>query len=183
MGSPAKILESERAKYPAMQVDEILVWRRWLQLHQAEYDRFDYNVRIGTGVDPGQAFADKIDADLAAKGIQKPAVGPSLGERLRAGAIATRQLRLDAVGYQGPQPTIFEVKRRAGPQNVGQLLVYRTVWTAANPGGPAPNLHLVAADTMPHILGTVTEAGITLELVDQVDFSALSPGRLIPPSA
>ena len=123
MGTPAQRLESERAKYPAMQVDEILVWRNWLQVHQAEYDRFDYNVRIGTGTDPGPAFPRNI----------------------RDMAIAIRSLRLDAVGYQGAAPTIFEVKRRAGPQNIGQLLTYKHLWTAAFPSSPAPALVLVGA--------------------------------------
>jgi hypothetical protein len=152
MGTPAQRLESERALYPAMQVDEILVWRKWLQLHQAEYDRFDYNVRIGTGVDPGPAFPDNI----------------------RKMAIAIRSLRLDAVGYKGAAPTIFEVKRRAGPENVGQLLTYRAVWEAQQLSEVAPALVLVASDTSTHILPVVQQSGIQLVLVP-TDFSFLSP--------
>src|SRR5713101_7424613 len=143
MGTPAQRLESERAKYPAMQVDEILVWRNWLQLHQGEYDRFDYNVRIGTGVDPGPAFPQNI----------------------RDMAIAIRSLRLDAVGYQGATPTIFEVKRRAGPQNVGQLLTYRAVWEAQQLSTVAPRLGLVASDVMQHILPIVQQSDIRLVMI------------------
>jgi hypothetical protein len=152
MGTPAQRLESERAKYPAMQVDEILVWRNWLQLHQAEYDRFDYNVRIGTGVDPGAAFPQNI----------------------RDMAIAIRSLRLDAVGYQGDTPTIFEVKRRAGPENVGQLLTYRTVWEAQQLSSSGPRLVLVASDVITHNLPIVQQSNIELVLVP-TDFSFLSP--------
>lgn len=152
MGTPAQRLESERATYPAMQVDEILVWRNWLQLHQAEYDRFDYNVRIGTGVDPGPAFPDNI----------------------RKMAIAIRSLRLDAVGWKGDTPTIFEVKRRAGPENVGQLLTYRAVWEAQQLSAAAPTLVLVASDVVAHILPVVQQSGIQLVIV-ATDFSFLSP--------
>lgn len=152
MGTPAQRLESERALYPAMQVDEILVWRNWLQLHQAEYDRFDYNVRIGTGVDPGPAFPQNI----------------------RDMAIAIRSLRLDAVGWQGAAPTIFEVKRRAGPENIGQLVVYRDVWVAQGLSATAPTLRLVASDLITHILPTVQQVGIQLDIV-QTNFSFLSP--------
>lgn len=152
MGTPAQRLESERALYPAMQVDEILVWRNWLKLHQAEYDRFDYNVRIGTGVDPGPAFPQNI----------------------RDMAIAIRSLRLDAVGYQGATPTIFEVKRRAGPENVGQLLTYRAVWEAQQPAALAPALVLVCSDLVQHILPIVQQSNIRLDLVP-TDFSFLSP--------
>lgn len=154
MGTPAQRLESERAKYPAMQVDEILVWRNWLQLHQAEYDRFDYNLRIGTGVDPGPSFPDNI----------------------RQMAIAIRSLRLDAVGYQGGTPTIFEVKRRAGPENVGQLLTYRAVWESQQLSAAAPALVLVCSDLSQHILPIVQQSGIRLELVP-TDFSFLSPSQ------
>ena len=160
MGTPAQRLESERAKYPAMQVDEILVWRNWLQLHEREYDRFDYNVRIGTGVDPGPAFPQNI----------------------RDMAIAIRSLRLDAAGWQGTTPTIFEVKRRAGPENVGQLLTYRAVWEAARLSATPPKLVLVASDVMQHILPIVQQSNITLVMVP-TDFSFLSPrstGRPLP---
>src|SRR6266436_1515127 len=135
MGTPAQRLESERALYPAMQVDEILVWRNWLKLHQAEYDRFDYNVRIGTGVDPGPAFPQNI----------------------RDMAIAIRSLRLDAVGWQSAAATIFEVKRRAGPENVGQLLTYRAVWESQQLSAAAPTLVLVCSDLIQHILPIVQQ--------------------------
>jgi hypothetical protein len=150
LGTPAQRLESERATYPAMQVDEILVWRNWLQLHQGEYDRFDYNVRIGTGVDPGPAFPDNI----------------------RKMAIAIRSLRLDAVGWKGDVPTIFEVKRRAGPENVGQLLTYRAVWEAQSGFAIAPRLVLVASELIQHILPIVAQSNITLV---PTNFSFLSP--------
>jgi len=135
-----------------MQVDEILVWRNWLKLHQAEFDRFDYNVRIGTGVDPGPAFPQNI----------------------RDMAIAIRSLRLDAVGWQGAAATIFEVKRRAGPENVGQLLTYRAVWESQQLSAAAPTLVLVCSDLIQHILPIVQQSNIRLDLVP-TDFSFLSP--------
>jgi hypothetical protein len=155
MGSPAQRLESERAKYPALQVDEILVWRAWLQLHQGEYDRFDYNTRLGVDVDPGPNFPDNI----------------------RKSAIALNSLRIDAVGWQGDRPTIFEVKRRAGPQNVGQLLTYKHLWQAANLSATAPSLMLVFNQLSQHIIGVTAASGIQLSQVD-VDFSSLAPQRL-----
>src|SRR6266851_4476427 len=155
MGSPAQRLESDRAKYPAMQVDEILVWRAWLQLHQGEYDRFDYNTRLGTDVDPGPNFPDNI----------------------RKAAIALNSLRVDAVGWQFLRPTIFEVKRRAGPQNIGQLLTYKHLWMASSMIGAEPALVLVFNTLSQHILGGGGASGIQLSQVD-VDFSSLAPQRL-----
>ena len=151
-GTPAQRLESERAKYPAMQVDEILVWKNWLILHQQDYQRFDYNVLLGLNVDPGPTFPDYV----------------------RKAAIATRSLRIDAVGWQGDQPTIFEVKRRAGPENIGQLLVYRSKWNQQQMSSLAPFLFLVCSAFMPHIVEAAAEAGIKLDVVP-TDFSFLSP--------
>ncbi|SRR5712691_1465531 len=182
MATPAQRLESERAKYPAMQVDEILVWRNWLKIHELEYDllppewiarrvgdvgarpqpgdRFDYNVRLGVNVDPGPNFPDNI----------------------RRAAIASRSLRVDAMGWKFVAPQLFEVKRRAGPQNVGQLLVYRDVWKAAAIPFAAPQLVLVCSDFTSHILPTAQASQIRIELVP-TDFSWLSPraiGRPLP---
>ena len=155
MGTPAQRLESERTKYPAMNVDEVLVWREFLRLHQTEFDRFDYNTRIGSGTDPG----------------------PEFSENIRKMAVALSQLRLDAVGFRGEAATIFEVKRNAGPQNVGQLLTYNAVWTRAKMSPVPPSLVLVCADFTPNILPVIADTGIRLEKLS-VDFSVLAPQRL-----
>jgi hypothetical protein len=136
-----------------MQVDEILVWRQWLLLHQQQYSRFDYNVYIGIALDPG----------------------PTYSEQIRKMAIALRQKRIDAVGYQSTQATIFEVKRRAGPENIGQVLVYAHYWPVTFSGTPTPQLAIVASDTDPHLPDVLAKLGIRLDLVSGVDFSVLSP--------
>ncbi len=155
MSSPAQRFESDRLKFPAMQVDEILVWRNWLELHQQEYDRFDYNVRIGKGHE----------------------IGPEFPENIRRDAMLTGQLRLDAVGYKGAQATIFEVKRRAGPQNVGQLLTYNAVWIGSALSPAPPLLVLVCADYSPNILPVIRDTGIHLDVVP-TSFTTLAPQRL-----
>ena len=160
MATPAQQLQSERAKYPAMQVDEILVWRAWLLTHQALYDRFDYNVAIGIAQDPGPAYTDAI----------------------RKMAIFIRSKRLDAIGWQANTPTIFEVKRRAGPENVGQLVIYQHWWPKSFPGAPVAKLVLVASDADPHILPVLAQFGIDYNPVSGVNFSVLGPGRIIPPA-
>lgn len=165
-----------------MQVDEILVWRNWLKIHELEYGllpdfwiarraadagtrpqpaaRFDYNVRLGVNVDPGPVFPDNI----------------------RRAAIASRSLRVDAMGWKDGAPVLFEVKRRAGPQNTGQLLVYLYVWKEAEIPTAAPQLVLVCSDFSSHILPLSKAAQIRIDVVP-TDFSWLSPrsiGRPLP---
>jgi hypothetical protein len=158
--TPAQQLESERSKYPAMQVDEILVWRAWLLTHQKLYDRFQYDVAIGIAQDPGPAYADNI----------------------RKMAVFIRSKRLDAVGWRGNTPYIFEVKRRAGPENVGQLVIYQHWWPFSYPGAPAAQLVLVATDADPHIVPVLAKFAIEYDQVSGVNFSVLGPGRIIPPA-
>ncbi len=155
MSSPAQRFEADRLKFPAMQVDEILVWRNWLELHQQEYDRFDYDVHVGKGHE----------------------IGPEFAENIRRDAMLTGQLRIDAVGYKDGQATIFEVKRRAGPQNVGQLLSYNAVWIRSGLSPAPPFLVLVCADYTPNILPVVRDTGIRLDVVP-TSFAALAPQRL-----
>lgn len=150
MGTLAQRLESERFKYPGLLPDEVLVLRAWLALHQSEYDRFDYNMRIGQGIDPGDAYSPEV----------------------RKQAILNTQLRIDAVAWKGTQPTIIEVKRRTTPSNVGQILTYASVWKIEFPSGPAPILRLVCNTFSPNILPRVRESQINLDVV-QVDFSGL----------
>ena len=128
------------------------MWVAWLESNQQQYDRFQYNVRIGDGSDPG----------------------PTFSATMRAMAIKLTQLRLDAVGWQGSLPTIFEVKRRAGPNNVGQLLTYDAVWRTQAYTPVNPRLVLVASSYNPNILPVINNTGIDLQIVP-VNFSVLAP--------
>lgn len=149
--TPAQRLQQERFRYPGLLPREIIVFRAWLRLHEKEYDRFDFNYRIGTGFDPG------------------PTVSPSL----RRMAIQNSQKRIDAVAYAGGHVTLIEVKDRAGHSAVGQIVGYRHLWAAAHPGDAAPRLLMVAnrlQEDMPVVLAGL---GIEVNLVE-ADFSELA---------
>ena len=152
MTTTAQRMESDRAKYPGLLVDEILVWKAWLLLNQQDYQRFDYNTRIGQGQDPG----------------------PTFNQTYRDMAIQLTQLRIDAVGWQGNIPTIFEVKRNAGAQNIGQLLTYDAVWRINRVSNANPRLVLVCAQFQPNISQVALETGIDINTV-AVNFSVLAP--------
>jgi hypothetical protein len=150
MATPAQRLESDRHKYPGMAPREVIIFREWLKLHQSEYTSFSYNVRVGNGIDPGQDY---------------PAI-------YRSQYIENTQKRIDALAWNGEQPTIIEVKDRATGSSMSQILTYKALWPITFPDAPAPKLLLVtnrvAAD-MPMVLDA---SGITLEIVP-ADFSVL----------
>lgn len=155
MGSPAQRFAGDRATYPGMQTAEIIVWREFLKAQGASYDRFDYNVRLGPGVTPPD----------------------SLVEPYRSASIEASKLRVDAVGWRGGLPTLFEVERYAKPRAIGQVLAYRAAWEAAGGSTASPAVALVCADYNPHIRPVLEEHAIDLYIYP-VDFSQLAPARL-----
>lgn len=149
--TPAQKLQSERLKYPGLLPREIIVLRNWLKLHESEYTRFDYNVRLGSGDDPGPSWPDNI----------------------RQMAIMNTQKRADAVGWQGNQPTIIEVKDRATFAAIGQLAGYYALWHDSFSESPDPKLKLVCNRFQSDILAVVQFHGISLDVVE-ADFSELA---------
>jgi hypothetical protein len=140
----ALVMLADRHKLPGLLPAEILVLRAWLLLHEGEYDSFDFNVRLGSGFDPGPKYEDNI----------------------RRQWIMNTQKRLDAVGYQGNQATIIEAKRRAGLSNIGQLVGYKVLWLRDHPDTPTPKLLLVTTSVQTDIFDVAQDSNIRVEIVD-----------------
>ncbi len=154
MSTPAQRLQADRMRFPGLLPREVLVLKAWLRLHEAEYTRFDYNIRLGQGTDPG----------------------PTWPEDVRKQAIVNSQKRVDAVAYQSDQPTLIEVKDRAGYSAVGQITGYDALWRATFPTTPAPKLLIVCNRFVPDILPVLQRNNIELAVVE-VDFGILRNPR------
>ena len=101
--------EQFRRFYPGLVPVEEKIWRRFLVEHEQEYDRFEYNVRIGSGVTvPGRRLTDD----------------PALDEKLREQFQKATQRKVDCVGIQGSTTWIFEVEVSPGQRALGQVLFY-----------------------------------------------------------
>jgi hypothetical protein len=146
----AQRMQADRLKFPGLLPAEVLVLKAWLVLHEGEYDRFDYNYRLGTGLDPGPAYAPEI----------------------RRQAIMNSQKRIDAVGYQGQNVTLVEAKRRAGFSNIGQLVGYRDLWIREHPDQPTPRLVLVATAVQTDLVHVAQQQKIDIDFVE-ADFAQL----------
>lgn len=151
MSTPAQRLQADRDKFPGLLPREILVLKAWLKMHEAEYDSFDYNVRIGQGHDPGAGWP----------------------EELRQMAIMNSQKRLDAVAWKSGQPTIVEVKDRATLSAVGQISMYLHLYVVDYSDGPTPKLLIVANRASADMAPLLQATGVELNLV-QVDYSVLA---------
>lgn len=106
MGTPAQTLQQERTRFPGMLPREILVWRNWLRTNSERFDRYEYNLRIGQGTDPGEGFS----------------------KELRRDAILISRKRVDVVAWRAGRVTLIEVEDNPGLSNFGQIAGYEFLW-------------------------------------------------------
>jgi len=137
-------------QYPGLLPAESAIFRAWAQANPDAFDSVDFNVRVGPGFDPG----------------------PTWTPSQRQNAVMNTQWRIDAVGWLRGQPTLIEVKFRAGTTALGALLGYRHHFTAAYPQFPNPPLLLIAKSLQPNIEAALAAFGIQVALAspEQVTF-------------
>lgn len=131
-----------RARYPGMSDVESEVTRAWLGRHGAEYDRVDFQVRLGAGIDPGPGnpeYIRQLGRDLWAK-------------------------RADIVAITGLDVTIVEVKERITPGAIGQLLVYRDLWRREHPETTAIRLLTIGRGAVTDLVETFQAQGVEIEV-------------------
>lgn len=148
--------EADRLTFPGMLPLEIAILKSWLQQHQNEYDRYDYNVRIGKGTDPGASY----------------------DQTMRTMALAITKKRVDAVAWQGSTPTLIEVKNRATLAAMGQILSYNVLWKQDYPTSPDPKLLLIAATFDPDTIPVLNAHQITWTAIPVNP--VLIPRRMFP---
>jgi len=165
-------LEHDLTSFPGMLADETVVWRAWLKLHEAEYVRFEYNIRLGPDQDPGPAFLPAVRKNVI------------LNHKLRIDAVGWKEIQNDLLPaiIESPQQIyeifpsavaeIIEVKRRATQSATGEILGYLAHWLENWPSNPHPRIRLVAAAYAQTILATVRAHAILLDPI-AVDFSIL----------
>lgn len=146
----AIVTQADRLKLPGMLPQETVIFKAWWAVHSTEYTNPQFNVRVGKGVDPGPSFDDGA----------------------RRGAIANSQYRIDALLQKGSLYEIVEVKYRASPLPVGQLLSYQALWMFDNPGKGMPEMRLVCFQAEQDILYVCQQLFIAVDVQD-ADFSGL----------
>lgn len=121
---------------------ENAVARAYLTLHVGDFDAVQLNVPLGPGVQP-------------------PADTPAY---LVAGMIHNSRCKADMILYRGNVPTIVEVKDRANPAVLGQLLTYYNLMRQDNPK-LLTVYKVVAAQTMaPGMVPTFDQYNVRIEL-------------------
>jgi hypothetical protein len=118
--NPAIRFQADRLRFPGMQLREILIWKNWLYGNSTRFDRYEYNVRLGDGVDPGPSYPDSS----------------------RRQWIANSMKRVDVIAVKGERVTIIEVEENPGLTAFGQLAGYLTLWRRRIQNGGPPAVHL-----------------------------------------
>src|SRR6267142_1350101 len=173
MQNPAQRLESQLLAYPGMLVDETVVWRAWAALHQSEYARFDHNIRLGPGSDPGPAYLHSVRrAEILNSQMRVDSIGWNGVDNSMLPGVITSPSEVYAI-FPSAVSTIFEVKRRATLQAVGEIMGHFHAWVDEWPNNPHPSLMLVCADYAKTILPVTRGQNIAVDLV-QASFSILS---------
>lgn len=130
--------------YPGMPEPESAVFRDFLKARGSEFDRFEFNVHLGTGAAPAEGLTEKYE-QLATRLTQK---------------------RADVIAWIGTQPTIIEVKIRLGLSAQGQLLGYRTLYMEDHPEALTPALLALARRADADTLKCLGDSGITVILYE-----------------
>ena len=94
--------EVDYPNYPGLNPQAADLWRTWLRLYEPAFENFQYNVRVGQGLDPGPGATD------------------ALREMWRQ--VTTK--RVDVVAHRLNESWIIEIEPRPGLRTLGQLTGY-----------------------------------------------------------
>jgi hypothetical protein len=123
-----------------MSAAESIIWGKFLAKFGKEYQRFDYDLRIGNGITPEQDLPFEFKKDY--EDLTKS--------------------RIDAVGYVNKTATIFEVKQRANLASIGQLLGYHILFNKSFPQFSVDDLILVCESATLEIQQVIEKNGIQI---------------------
>ncbi len=130
-------------QFPGLLPDDIILWERFLAMFPDRFQRFDYDVRVGTGRDPGETF----------------------DENIRNMALHLSQRRIDAVGWNDNELTIIEITLSAGLRALGQLQVYPHLYRQTFLPLQRIKTLLVAEEVQSDILASIKAANVELILL------------------
>jgi len=125
-------------KFPHLLPVDAAIWAQHLATVADDYDRFEYDIRVGEGRDPGPTFADNM----------------------RKMALDLSRRRIDAIGYNTTGLDIFEVTHSAGFTALGQLVAYPILYRATYGGALPIRTNLIAGRIQTDIQPVLERLGI-----------------------
>lgn len=118
-----------RTKFPHLLTPDVPVWERWLNTHRDQYLSIEYDVRVGSGRDPG----------------------PDFDSTMRKMALDLSKRRIDALLETDSGIICVEITTSAGLTALGQCLAYPILYKLTyHPEKPVSPL-LVCAEVQPDL--------------------------------
>lgn len=112
----------EQARYPHMLDQDAPILTAFLKEFGHRYTAVSFDVRVGTGRDPG----------------------PDFPENIRKDALDLSRRRIDALGHARDHVDIIEVTDAAGTTTIGQLITYQNLYIQDHHPDTRPSLILAA---------------------------------------
>lgn len=112
----------------------------YLMAHAHEFDGYTFSKRVGEGIPPNPEHLPGTQAQTT----------------------FNTKRRIDLLAWSGSRLTIHEVKKRATPSALGQLLNYRNLLLAEMPDAEEPALVVLCEAIDPDALELLTGIGVTV---------------------
>lgn len=125
-----KFYERTYGPFVHMSEPEKAIWLRYLMAGGTSLAPFEYDLRVGRGLDMGAA---------------------ATGFEVRTAAALTTK-RIDAIARSGSTIVIFEVKQRAGLGSIGQMIGYRDLYLQTFPTSTTVEMLLVTDQLQPDMV-------------------------------
>jgi len=92
-------------RFQHLRTDEIIIFKRWLILHEKEWEQYDFDVHVGVGVEM-----------------------PEAGEKYSTMYKRLTQKRIDVVAKRPREIMLIEIRPRTDHTALGNLLAYRDLF-------------------------------------------------------
>ncbi len=132
-----------RNKYPHLIGEDTAVWERFVRKFPDKFDTVDYDVHVGSGIEPLDAIESNVVdqwRDLTRK-------------------------RIDVIGWNRDFATIIEVKKRVGLPTLGQVIGYRYLYHREHDNIFLKPLLIVCSQINKDDIDVLNHFGILFEVV------------------
>jgi len=142
-------MSNKNKLFPHLMPHEIPIWEAWLDIHEHDYDTYEYDVRVGESITP----PPDVDANIATM------------------AVDLAKKRIDVVAWLNNKPTIIEIKDYAGLTAIGQLVSYPLLFIKEFPESLPPDIKLIASRLLPDVAYILTTYEIPFEIIKPAPIS------------
>jgi hypothetical protein len=95
--------ELDRYKFPGLNDTSTALWREFLKYYETSFESYEYNVRVGQGIQAPTYFTKYEAAQWK----------------------ALTQKRVDVIAHRANQTWVIEIQERADLRSLGQLMGYK----------------------------------------------------------